>query len=513
MVAPREYGEVAYRQERKRGSIPRKMMLRRIALLCWLVSASAWGRDNGSGWIEVKSPHFTVVTDAGEKQGREVASQLEHMRWVLKMVPWAKGDPNIAMVAIALKNEKDMRALEPASYLKHGQVTLAGLFMKGEDKDFILMVVDAQGLHPYATVYHEYTHLELGSEQMPLWLNEGMAEFHQNTEFRKNEVLVGQPDPEALSWVLTHTLIPLPTLFMVDASSPYYHQEDKSSMFYAESWALTHYLMIRDYQEHSNRLGEYLRLIEKHSDPVTAGKAAFGDLRDLEKQLGIYIRQRSLSSLRLSSAAAGIDENSFAVQPLTAGEADAIRGDFLVRTDRPADARAILEAALKEDPNNVHAHEAMGLWESRAGHSADAKRWFGEATGLDAHDYLARYYYAKISMETGMQGEDVEGGLRAVIQMNARFAPAYDGLAMLYAKRNEKLDQARMMELSAIELDPENLDYRLDMANILSQQAKYRDSLGVLAAAERLATTPLEMDVVKRVREQVKQKAARSGTQ
>jgi hypothetical protein len=31
-------------------------------------------------WVEVRSPNFSVVTDAGERQGREVAMRFEQMR-------------------------------------------------------------------------------------------------------------------------------------------------------------------------------------------------------------------------------------------------------------------------------------------------------------------------------------------------------------------------------------------------------------------------------------------------
>ena len=33
-------------------------------------------------WVEVRSPNFSVVTDAGEKRGREVAMRFEQMRAV-----------------------------------------------------------------------------------------------------------------------------------------------------------------------------------------------------------------------------------------------------------------------------------------------------------------------------------------------------------------------------------------------------------------------------------------------
>jgi hypothetical protein len=116
-------------------------MLRRIALLCLLVSASAWARDNGSGWIEVRSPHFTVVTDAGDRQGRHVLAQFERMRWVFQSsLPGANLDPANPILVIAVRNKKDMEALEPAVYLEKGQIDLGGLFSRSTDANFILVM-------------------------------------------------------------------------------------------------------------------------------------------------------------------------------------------------------------------------------------------------------------------------------------------------------------------------------------------------------------------------------------
>src|SRR5215472_12996170 len=46
---------------------------------------------------------------------------------------------------------------------------------------------------------------------------------------------------------LLNELLPLPTLFTVDETSPYYLEEKKGAIFYAECWALTHYLTLKDY--------------------------------------------------------------------------------------------------------------------------------------------------------------------------------------------------------------------------------------------------------------------------
>jgi len=105
---------------------------------------------------------------------------------------------------------------------------------------------------------------------MPLWLNEGLAEFYQNTEIREEDVSLGEPSGENLQWLRENRLLPLATLFTVDVQSPYYHQENKGSIFYAESWALTHYLFTKDHQEKTTRIARYSELLIQKVDPVSA---------------------------------------------------------------------------------------------------------------------------------------------------------------------------------------------------------------------------------------------------
>jgi hypothetical protein len=257
-----------------------------------LFSAHAWARDNAPAWVEVRSPHFTVVTDAGEKEGRHVADQFERMRWVFQtLFPHSNVDPAAPIMVVGVRNKQGMEALEPAAYRAKGQVNLAGLFLRNTDKNYILVRLDAQEEHPFAAVYHEYTHLELGIDGMPLWLNEGLAEFFQNTDIRDKDVMLGQASPDNILYLRQHRLIPLPVLFQVDANSPYYHEEEKGSVFYAESWALTHYLEVTDYNAHTNRIGAYLHLVKQQVDPINAAEQAFGDLKRLQSQLKDYITQ------------------------------------------------------------------------------------------------------------------------------------------------------------------------------------------------------------------------------
>src|SRR5215471_3739967 len=328
-------------------------MWNKIGLLLPLLSTSLVpARDKADAWIEVASPHFVVATNSNEKQARRIADQFERMRSVFHVLfPQLHIDPASPVVVLAIRDERDFRALEPAAYLAKGQLKLGGLFLRTPDKNYVLMRLDAEGEHPYATVYHEYTHLLLSktAEWMPLWMNEGLAEFYENTDIREKDVALGQPSPESLEFLRQNRMIPLTTLFTVDTSSPYYHEENKGSIFYAESWALTHYMEQKDYRDKTHRLTDYAELLAKKTDPVTAAAEAFGDLKQLQATLESYVRQASYEYFKMSTLTE-VDDSAFRMRNLTLPQADAIRADFLAYEDRTAEAKTLLDHILEQDP-------------------------------------------------------------------------------------------------------------------------------------------------------------------
>jgi tetratricopeptide (TPR) repeat protein len=466
-------------------------MFQRLAILLFFcTSFSALASDSTDHWVEVRSQNFSVLTDSNERQARRIAGQLEGMRAVFHLLfPNAAADAGSPIVVVALKDRKGFQALEPEAYLAKGQLDLAGYFMNAPDKNYILLRLDAEGEHPFATVYHEYTHFMLRkAEWLPLWLNEGLAEYYQNTDIHEKDVLLGQPSADDILYLRENRLLPLTTLFMVDHTSPYYHDEQKGSVFYAESWALTHYIVITDRENNTNRLRDYGRFLVQKEDPVTAAQHAFGDLNELQKRLNSYVQQGSFKMFRISSAVT-VDASSFQVRPVSKPEADATRADVLVYNGRTKDAEALLATTLRDDPNNALAHESMGYLKFREGDIAGAKKWYGEAVKLDSKSYLAQYYFAAMSLQTGDEGSDgaVESSLRASMKMNPGFAPSFDALAMFYASRNEKLGEAHMLNVNAVQLEPENLSYRINTATVLVEEKQFVGALEVLKAAKNVA--------------------------
>ncbi|HTT20405.1 MAG TPA: tetratricopeptide repeat protein [Candidatus Sulfotelmatobacter sp.] len=475
----------------------RRLLLLWLLLACSCVSS---GAEKQEAWLEVRSPHFVVVTNSNEKQGRRIADQFERMRSVFHAAfPKLQIDPGTPVIILAVKDEKDFQALEPEAYLAKGSLKLGGLFLRAADKNYVLMRLGAEGDHPYAVVYHEYTHLLLSkADWMPLWMSEGLAEFYQNTDITDKHAALGQVSADNILWLRQNRLLPLPTLFAVDHNSPYYHEENKGSIFYAESWALMHYLEINDFKDKAERITKYGVLLAQNVDAVSAAIRAFGDLEHLQSDLEAYIRDGRYNYFTMTTTTE-VDDSAFKVRPLTQTQTAALRADFLAYNERTADAQALLDRVLQDDPKNVSALETKGHLALRQGHTDEARKWYGQAVQLDSQDYLAHYYFAAMSINSGGDASvqsKIEDSLRAAIKLNPAFAPAFDALAIVLATQRKNMEEAQMLALRAITLDPTNVAYRMNVAHILMMMENPESAIAVLKAAQKLAKTPEQTQMV-----------------
>ena len=359
-------------------------------------------------------------------------------------------------------------------------------------------------------------------ERIPLWLDEGFAEFYQNTEIRDDETRLGQVDAYYPEFLQRNQLLPLATLFAVDQHSPYYHEQDKGSIFYAESWALAHYLKLKDSREGTHRLADYLDLLHKNIDTVAAAAQAFGDLDQLQADLKKYVVNGDYGYLQLPGST-DVDESSFAVRTMTQTQADIARADFLAHDGRDTEARALLEAVLHDDPANVPAHEIMGFIGIRQHNLGEARQWCEQAIKLDPKSFLGQSCFALSSVEKGLPDAagqaGIENSLRAAIKINPSFTPAYAGLAEFFAHRRQN-DEALQWIQKAIQLDRDTVDFRIDEASILLQLNRNQDGSEALDLALKMAHTPEETAAVENMLQSAKQfevehvvvgKAIRSG--
>ena len=68
-------------------------------------------------WIEVHTAHFSVITDAGEKRGREVALRMEQMRAIFgQLLLKKKLTMSVPITVISLKSDQQYGTVAPAKH-------------------------------------------------------------------------------------------------------------------------------------------------------------------------------------------------------------------------------------------------------------------------------------------------------------------------------------------------------------------------------------------------------------
>ncbi|HME01011.1 MAG TPA: DUF1570 domain-containing protein [Terriglobia bacterium] len=489
-----------------------RMLARRICLcmiMVLLVSASRCTAfaARPESWIELRSPNFIVLTNANEKQGRRVAYQFETIRAVFRQFFKVQGSAqDQPVIIIAAKDEDTLKTLLPEYWAKKGSMHPAGVYLGGPEKNYVGLRLDVsmnqEAYEPFEPVYHEYVHYltRRMMSLLPLWMVEGLAEFYGNTRLESKKAVVGAPSSSNILVLRQNPPLPLTTLFQVNASSPYYHEENKTSIFYAESWALTHYLTTRDWSEHTQRVNDFVALLGENVAPEEAARRTIGDPEALQEALNQYIRRFTFTAARLD-APAKIDENDFELQAISDAESLAVRADFMAHDHHYAEAQEKLAEALKLDPKLASAYESMGFLCTQQGKVEEASKWYSQAVALNSQSYLAHYYYAA-NLLGGKLDDDsaskAESSLRAAIKINSGFAPAYDALSWLLASRPEnaekpeRLNEAYMMALAAVSLEPGNVHYRLASAQVLERLGRVDDAVKVADRAASMAKTPDE---------------------
>lgn len=299
-------------------------MGRTPALILFLIAAPA---SAGPSWVEVRSSHFRVVSDAGEGEARRVASELEKIRSVYQLVVGPEVEPVDPILVFASADVEGFEALLPAKWREEGRTRWAGLFLEAPSGYTLLLRLDLRGDLRFRTVYHEYFHslTRRNIGPLPPWLNEGLADYWATIDIRDEEILVGRPDYDYLALLKRKALLPLETLFAAGNDSPHYRREETMTLFYAQSWALTHFL--QSDERRRRELTAYVSRLGGGADALQAARETFGDLDDLGNELRKYVRSRRFHGARLATPV--LEEQDLRVRSLSEPEVEAARGGAL----------------------------------------------------------------------------------------------------------------------------------------------------------------------------------------
>jgi hypothetical protein len=341
-------------------------------------------------WIEVRSPGFTVLSDAGDKEAREAAWQFEQVRAALpKVWPWARRDEAREFVVFVARDADALRALAPKWFGRDDDRNVTGVFVSGVEADYVALRSDRvedvnPRVNPYRTAFEGYADNVLVRHfdtVLPPWFRSGLREMLGNTLIRARDVDVGRAIPwhiERLTGRATQSVegqraedrrttapgtaavLPLARLIAVTRDDPEFRNEADRWSFDAQSWAFVHFLMYGDGGAHRAKFNRLAALLREGTAADAAVRESLGDVAALERGFRDHVRLRALPFQRFAVDVDVVKEK-WPSRPVTAAEALSSRARFAVAMGEPDAARERIASARAADPGHPGSYEAEGL--------------------------------------------------------------------------------------------------------------------------------------------------------
>lgn len=347
--------------------------MRRLLLLTCLLSGvvslpGAAGDFPGTDdkWQHFQAPNFELYSRIRETDSRELLHNLELLRAMFLDFFKLRERRRLEVTVYAFKSEKDFRTYGSEVYgAKHN---FAGFYVGGTDRAVIYLI---QGENPATTrqlIFHEYIHhlFRVAEQNPPPWLNEGMAELFSTivpTSDKKLEF--GRPAAGRLWRLQQETFMPLEQLFAVEQTSPIFRQGEHTGLFYAESWALLHYLFFGDSKIEPERRRLFVALVLSNAFRDAAHqrqgfREVFGmDYPEMLARLKAYTTGGRYfwgthPAPPIPPAA------SYARRPVPEREIRLRLAELALRVSRSPAAKLMLLQAVEQDPADTRPLEALG---------------------------------------------------------------------------------------------------------------------------------------------------------
>jgi tetratricopeptide (TPR) repeat protein len=481
--------------------------------------ATSAGLFGAPAWIEVKSPHFTAISDAGEGSARHMLWEFEQIRAALvKVWPWAKTDAGLPFYVFAVRNEASLRTLAP-QYWEGKRYRPASVSSTGRDKWFVAMrtdIAEAEDANenPYQHAFWQYVSSVIGHSfprPLPPWYHRGLAEVWSNTWVREREIQVGRPIPRHISSIREHSTIPAAEFIAASPGSRWLTGETEARVFDAQAWGFMHYLMFGENGQNAPKLNRLSQLLMNGVEPAAALRESLSDPRPYVEGLRQYA---SLSIFPFAKIPVSLElkVESFTKRPLGAAEAAILRAEVLVAMGRPAEARALAVEAAQADPASPGPSEIEAELSDRESKPDQAKAAYAKAVDLGstrgyAYYRLAQLEFAPDAEEAGLKRRETL--LRRSLELDPTSANTLSYLAetLLDLRRPE---EALPLAKEAVDKDPSSSYHRVALARVAWALGQPDDAIAVARSAVAAADDDGERRYAQNYLEQVLR--AKAGT-
>jgi Flp pilus assembly protein TadD len=458
-------------------------------------------------WITLRADEFEFISNASPAQTLDIARDLLRMRAAIGQVTRLKVRSSLPTKVLIFASDRSFGPYRDA-VLQRKTENVIGVFAKAEIGNFILMRSDTEVVD--RTVYHELTHhfVENTLTGLPLWFGEGIAEYYSTFGTTGTAVNIGRPVAEHVLWLRGQSLIPLSELFATRSDSPTYNEGTRQGVFYAESWALFHYLMAD--ADRRVQLGRFLSLLGEGKSVDDAFTGAFAmKYAQLEQELRNYVRHRTFTYSKYNLTDVAIQEPP-KPEPMTRDAVLYQLGHLLAWTgpENAATAEAFLNEALTANAGNASAHADRGRLLDSTGRRSEADAAYQRAIQLgsaDAEVYLfaaasllERFTDREMATVPREEVERVRDLFRRSAELDPSSARAWAGIGATYVGSAGDLAPGIAALEKSLAMAPGNEEAAFNLAQLYAYSGRGDDAARLFNTTLARSSDP---EVVRRSRE------------
>jgi tetratricopeptide (TPR) repeat protein len=444
-------------------------------------------------WYELRSPYLRVFSCAPTQDVAKLTMRLEQFRQTYATLAGTQAVASPPVIVMVYPNHETLKPYLP---VYQGQpANLAAFFVRGSDENLIVTSLSGLTTDALDNVYHEYAHLLLRRNDRiwPLWLKEGMADIYATFQLQGTRATVALPRSSYLRLLAHEPMMPLQELLEVTHDSPAYNERERQGVFYAQSWLLTHYLMLGDNTVLRSRFGQITRNLKEGQTSVEAFTKGLGiSVEAAQNLLERYRKGGKFAELQLMLSSANSEQTRMSFRPLPKAEVCFRLGNQLLRVQQIEVAERYFSDARELSPSSPLAYEGLGLTAVLKEKTTEAVDYLGKAIKLNSGNFLTYYAFGCEKLRESRsssdgyrklekaKAEEIRKALNKAITIMPDFGPAHHLLGFFEVIQREDLNAAETHLQKALELEPDNESYLFALAQAQwakNDQVKARQTL------------------------------------
>lgn len=274
--------------------LPRYALLICLAILPGVIQAAPHAAERPRDFVEPRgfrqqeTQYYIVHTDLPQDAFRAIELRLNHIaeEYQQRTQVFSTTQDNQKMPFYLFSNQKEYEAagaLPGSSGVFDGQRLLA-------------CASDAYNINTWHIIQHEMFHqyavMRLNGEDLPVWLNEGLAEYFGESIFTGDGLVCGLIPPYRLER-LRKTIADRKALSVADLIAMSHEDWNKelTSANYDMAWALVQFLVQGDSEKHQKAFVNYIREAGKGGDALAVFQKTIGPAGVVETRFRDWLHE------------------------------------------------------------------------------------------------------------------------------------------------------------------------------------------------------------------------------